>query len=324
MKDHFKLPILQFAALVVYIVLQLVWWAWLIRDLNLEVHDLTLMHLQDSAVLSEAQKAEIDRKLNMRNLMIIGEGFVFLIILFLGIWQILKALRRESRLIRFQNNFLMAVSHELKSPVTAIRLQIETLLRKEHSREKVVDLLDHALEETNRLSSMIDNVLMANRLEQEAFHAEIQQVDIAEECRRCIKLFSKGIYEGRKISLQAEGELRVQTDPVALRSIVENLVENALKYSPAGKPVEIIVVKERGNLLIEVRDYGPGIAAEERTLIFKKFYRSGNEETRKSKGSGLGLYIVANLVRILQGEIKVASHADAGSSFLVRLPTEIR
>jgi two-component system, OmpR family, sensor histidine kinase CiaH len=303
----------QFYLLVVYILLQFLWWAYLIAQLNREVHDLKVELVRaENGSISQDRLDELNKNLYNRWLMIGGEGTVFSFILILGISQTRRSFKREAQLAEQQKNFLMSVTHELKTPVASLRLQIETMMLRKLEKEHQDKILHLALDETERLNALIEKVLLANQLDAKGFPISADQVDLLQLNNWLQQLSHSPWLKEHRFSFQIPQEGIIFTDYLSLQSVIINLLENSCKYSPPGSRVDLQVsLREEGYTLV-VSDNGPGIAPEFQTKIFDKFFRIGSEETRSAKGTGLGLYIVKNLVRYMGGNLQLLSEPGKG------------
>ena len=290
---------LIFYILSVYVVVQFIWWGYHLIELTEEV-------------------TKTDALVSKRIAMILGEGAVFLILLLFGIWQIRRSIRKELKLSERQNNFLLSVTHELKTPLAANKLYIQTVTKRDLSKEQQNDLLKKAIEENTRLERMIDNILNASRLENKALRLEKESFSLTLLIDAVTKRFNT-ITGLSIVKTDFSDDIQFQGDKFMIETILNNLIENALKY--AGKENEIIVYAYKKNNQIQfgVKDLGPGIQKDLKPRIFQKFYRIGNEEVRTQKGSGLGLFIVSELVRMHQGSVSCLDNSPTGSNFQITL-----
>jgi len=152
----------------IYVLLQFVWWAYMLVDLNSEIYNLKLrllLILEMAAPEQQLQKAMLDRKLAHRIWMVLGEGAVFVFILLLGFWAVKKSIAKERSLAELQKNFLLSITHELKSPLAAIKLQLQTLQLRVLPEEKRQQIYHRSLKDTERLQKLVKNLLLVNRLE---------------------------------------------------------------------------------------------------------------------------------------------------------------
>lgn len=305
---------LLFGALTVYILLQFIWWAVLLMRKEDELAQLA-MQVQ---VLGGATDHPMDTSPAMR--MIVGEGFVFLAFLLVVLFLTFRAIRRDLGLARTQRNFLMAVTHELRTPIAAIKLQLQTLARTGLAPEQRETLRTTALTEADRLNMLADKVLLATSAEEGVLALDLKEVDVMAIMRTVIERAGVQIAPRHTLALSGPDHFTAVSDAQALRSIADNLIENAAKYAPEGTRIGIEVVKGREGWRLVVSDEGPGIPTTDQERIFEKFYRGGNEETRKAKGTGLGLYIVQRLTQRLGGAVHVRQGAPHGAIFAASFP----
>lgn len=286
-----------FYLLGIYVVLQFLWWGYHLIDLSQQLH---LTHSSGHS----------------RVLMIVGEGLVFFIILIFGLWKIRASIKKELALSNRQNNFLLSVTHELKTPIAANRLYLQTLLKRSTlSEEKKAEILNSALHENKRLQEMIDNILTATQLDNQALQLNKQDEDIRDLLQTIVAKFT---YHRCDVDVQIDVQRKVSIDRMLVEIMLSNLIENAVKYG-GGNPVLIRVTDLGTGIELMVQDQGEGIPKNQVHQIFDKFYRVGNEETRTQKGTGLGLYIVAELAKIHKGKVTYEPNQPKGSIFKITL-----
>ena len=304
--------LLVFYVLVSYVVLQFCWWFYLLFDLNNQIYDLqfSLSDFYNHGVESEVV---LRKNLIQKHWMILGEGLVFILLLLLGIIQTRKSFRRETLVIRQQKNFLLSVTHELKSPIASVKLYLQTLEKRELDRSKQIDLLQKAIIESNRLDHLVENILVAAQIDNHVLLIQKENANLSEFIRN----FLTECNEKYSITLESEiqNNIFLHFDSIAFRSILVNLFENAVKYSNESPEISLKLWTSSNSVFISISDQGIGIQEDEKLRVFDKFFRSGNEETRQSKGTGLGLYIVKYLVELHQGKISVSSNTPKGSIF---------
>lgn len=314
--------LLQFYLLVIYVLLQFCWWAYMITNLNKEVHDLKLkIELYTSKAGEDFESAQeaLNSKLHKRWLMIAGEGSVFALILGLGIYRTRNTFKKEFELSKQQKNFMLSVTHELKSPIAATRLQIETLIKRQLPEEKQMLMLQQALQETERLDALVEKILLANRIESSAYLIQKQVFDLSALCKHIADHLKLSLLKNHQLNCAIQEKVMFDGDAMAFSSIITNLLDNAAKYAKPQTKIDFILSKEKDSIFLEVKDEGIGITGVDASAVFKKFYRAGNEETRHTKGTGLGLYIVNNLVKMHQGSIKILPNTPKGSIFKIQL-----
>ena len=292
--------VIIFYLLGVYVLLQFGWWGYHLIELT-----------------DELKKAPSET--SKRTVMVLGEGLVFFGILMFGLWKIRSSIRKELHLARNQNNFLLSVTHELKTPLAASKLYLQTLQKHGLAEEKREEIVEKALASNHRLESLIDNILNATRLEHNALIPKKSDLHIRELLDPVLHSFKKH-HSKAKLTVDISEDFIIHSDSFFIHGIVTNLLDNALKYAGEHAVVTIWAGKGHHNFSMEISDNGPGIPDSEKKEVFRKFYRSGNEETRSQKGSGLGLFIVAELVRLLHGSIELSKSPTGGARFHITLP----
>jgi two-component system sensor histidine kinase CiaH len=320
MKYTAKTPWL-FYALVAYIVLQFLWWEVLLTrqtsQLAEEQKNISALHFADKNLLEENFR-QIENKKNHQLWMHVGEGTVFLILVSLGVLKIYNTRKKENELARLQSNFLLSVTHELKSPLASVKLQLQTLQK--HNLEETVKnkLLQKALADNERLLRMIDNVLLASKAENENNVLRLEKINLLETLT---KLVEQTFEENKsRIKIIATKTAIVDADEQFISIIFSNLIENALKYSSTDSMIEINIQSQENNRVVLVKDKGYGISDTEKKNVFKKFYRVGNEETRSAKGTGLGLFITKNLCDLHNIQISISDNKPTGTIFTLQFP----
>ena len=316
--------LLQFYLLVIYVLLQFCWWAYMITNLNKEVHDLKLkIEVYTNKSADEIQVAQqlLNEKLHKRWLMIAGEGTVFALILGLGIYRTRSTFKKEYELSKQQKNFMLSITHELKSPIASARLQIETLLKRQLPLDKQEIVLNQALQETERLDLLVEKILLANRIESSAYFIQKDNFNLSALSHKIINNLKSTLLKNHLVNVMVQSDINMLGDHMAFTSILINLLDNAAKYSPNKSRIDLVLSKDNETITLAVKDEGVGISSQEEKEVFNKFYRSGNEETRNTKGTGLGLYIVKSLIVLHQGQIKISPNKPKGTIFTVQFKT---
>ena len=284
-----------FYILGVYVVLQFIWWGYHLIELSSEIHP------KDSP--------------NKRIIMVIGEGLVFFIILMFGLWKMRASIQKEMKMSKRQNNFLLSVTHELKTPLTSNKLYLQTLLkRKNLDRGQQEDMLIQAISENKRLEDMIENILTATRIDNHRLMLNIEECNLSQEMTQITEKWSKSRIP---IQLSIEANIITKVDLFVIETVLHNLLENSLKYAGINPKIEVYLRKEKNLIIWGVKDNGKGIPANLKGDIFKKFVRIGNEETRAQKGTGLGLYIVKNLLIFHGDTINYLPNKPEGAHFKI-------
>jgi two-component system phosphate regulon sensor histidine kinase PhoR len=316
-------PLVLFYLLVFYILFQFSWWAYLLIDLNKEIYQLKieiLHHVHNNDAIAIREEKELLDALDKKWAMILGEGAVFLSLLIFGIYQTRKTISHEFRLARQQKNFLLSVTHEFKSPLAAVKLNLQTVLKRDLEKEKRTQLLQRALSENERLHLLVENALLAARLDNKSYDMYNEVTDYSIFVQNIFNEYLTRQDGNHHLTCKIQEDIRVKGDTLALHSMINNLLENAEKYSPEGAKVRLELKSSGEEALLSVFDEGSGIPVNERSRIFQKFYRLGNEDTRRTKGTGLGLYIVSTIVDLHRGRINIRNNTPTGSIFEIYLP----
>lgn len=234
---------------------------------------------------------------------------------------------REIREVRRQTSFIDSVTHELKSPLAALKLCLETLGRPDLPEQQHARLRQMMLDDVERLTAFIDRVLAATRLPAERTSTPLQEVALAAVARRCAAAVARRAHQPEDlVRVDVPAELTLVSDELALAAVLENLIDNAVKYS--SPPAEVEVTARSGpreGVVIEVRDRGIGIARADIRRVFERFYRVPDEDVRARRGTGLGLYVVSMLVHSLGGKVEAVSPGPGqGTTMRVTLPRRPR
>ena len=240
-----------------------------------------------------------------------------------GLVLTIRSVSRELELARMQSDFVSTVSHEFKSPLTSIRQLAEMLqadmVPSEDRRRRYYDVL---VEQSERLSMLIDNVLDFARMEEGRREMSRAAVDVKSLVEDIVtEAQHRVLHQGFTVRTELEDSLpSAFLDADAIRQALNNLIDNGVKYSGSSREVVVRSFRENAHIVIAVRDFGIGLAAEEADKVFDRFYRGGGELTRSVKGTGLGLTLVKQIVAAHGGDVEVHSEPGRGSTFSMRLP----
>jgi two-component system sensor histidine kinase CiaH len=302
--------------LLLYIVTALVWWFIALEKQNRQMATYKLSELKmDDPTFQEKYRTILDEK-KRKTAQYIGEGSIFLIVILFASIFVYQAVRRQIRLQHQQENFMMAITHELKTPIAVAKLNLETLLKYQLNEEKKQKMLQATLQEINRLNTLASNILVSSQLEGGRYRISKEELDFSDLVKTAVNDF-KNRFPDRRWLCDIEPELDINGDPLLLQILVNNLIENAIKYSPKEGAIECRLHRKNKTILFQVIDQGAGIPDDEKKRIFEKFYRIGNETTRTTKGTGLGLYLCKKIVEDHGGNIRVADNLNGGSNFMV-------
>lgn len=232
-----------------------------------------------------------------------------------GVFGVFYSVNSIYNLNKQQNNFLLSVTHEFKTPIAAMKLMLQTIQRRDLSKEKQAELLENAIANADRLNELTENMLTAMQIENKKYIYQWDEFSLSDMMERIVHHYSLT----STVYAEIEPDVFIPGDRFVLRISLNNIVENALKYSNY-EPIWINMKREGQSVEITVADNGRGIPLSERSRIFKRFYRIQDEETRETKGTGLGLYIVKQTIKKHGGSIKIIDNVPQGTIVHVSLP----
>lgn len=282
-------PLTIFYILVFYVMAQLLWWASIMVRLE-----------------------------PMRRGMVFGEGFVFISLMGFGAYNLHRAINKEKKINAQQKNFLLSVTHELKSPLASIKLYLQTILKRDLDKAQQQNFISKSLLDIERLADLVENMLLATRIENKSYSFPKEPFNLSNLVDKIVARLQIHVCDAEALMTDIEPNISIKGDDFALSSVITNLVENAVKYSESCMPIHVSLKRNNlGKTIFTVADLGIGISDEEKPKIFDKFYRVGNEDTRKTKGTGLGLFIVKQVLDHHQATIKVKNNLPKGTVFEV-------
>jgi len=235
--------------------------------------------------------------------------------------QAIKILSQDLKHVREERSeFLASISHELRTPLTYIKGYADVARRKDIDDIERNRYLTIIFEESEKLTGMIKDLFDLAKLDQHAFVIHLTQVDL---CPFLSAIYQKVLpafqEKGIRLTMNGEEDVQVMIDPVRFEQVLFNLLDNAMKYSEPNTETSLLVKREKGGVLLEIRDQGYGIPEEDLPFIFERFYRVEKSRSRGSGGAGMGLSIVRELVEAHEGTIKVKSEQGKGTSFFIWL-----
>ncbi|MDA8692694.1 HAMP domain-containing histidine kinase [Saprospiraceae bacterium] len=302
-----------------YMLTAFAWWAILLNKKNEENYHLKnrILHVDKSY---SVQDIEIEYQTQKK--MIIGEGLVFGISLLFGLFLINKAFWTEIKANKTRSNFLLSVTHELKTPIASLNLINKTLATKNLSADKNKTLLKAASEEGRRIESLVNNILTAAQIEQ-SYTYNLEATDLSELIRNYIRR-TYILNDIHRVRHDLGEQVIADVDPEAFASLLNNLLDNAIKYTPDESQIDVLLKHSSNQVTLQVIDKGIGITDIEKKQVLQKFYRVGNEDTRESKGTGLGLFIVKQIVGAHKGSLKIQDNIPKGTIIEIILPKKKR
>ncbi len=259
----------------------------------------------------------------------LGDGSDEFVTFAIDISEQMQTRKKIEEAVKVRDEFLSIASHELKTPITSLRLQIQMTLRtlnKEKAKHNLPERLTQVLESSDlqigRLVRLVDDLLDVARVNAGRMTFNYEFLDLSEEIRQIIERFQEQLdLANIKLTYHSEGPVEGYWDRIRIAQVFDNLISNAIKYG-GKKPIDVYIRKQDGKAYVQVQDSGMGISVENQDKIFGRFERVISDEN--ISGLGLGLYIVKNIVTAHRGEIRVESAVNHGAKFIVELPLDAR
>ncbi len=273
-------------------------------------------------ILALLQNAELSSKVGA-NTWLLTTGIISISIIIVAIFTLTIFLIREILEGRRQTRFVDSVTHELKSPLASLRLCVQTLSRRRLPLEDQEKLQRMMLDDIDRLSFFIDDILEASRLSNSPKNRIVSAFSLQDLIQSCMRrTIARHQLEENCIKIDISDDVFVETDKTAIEMVLRNLLDNAVKYSkdPVDVSVQVLIDPKNNEIFISVSDKGIGIPSNQLKRIFERFYRLPNEAVRERSGAGIGLYVAAQIIRNLGGILKAESAGDGqGSTFSFQL-----
>ncbi len=311
--------IIIYWVLLLYIIAALVWWYVALSRQNEQMTAYKIQELQTTDIRYREQYKKIMNENKRKSAQYFGEGAIFFLLISAGAIFLFRAVKNQLKITTQQQNFMMAITHELKTPIAVTKLNLETLQKRKLETSQQEKLINNTLQEANRMNALCNNLLLSSQMESAAYQKVSEQIYINKLLGDCIRDFSVR-YPSRNIVFTPNDEITITGDVFLLQMAFNNLIENALKYSPKDSAIKVVLANKENHCQIGITDEGNGIPDEDKLKIFEKFYRIGSDATQKSKGTGLGLFLVKRIVDAHKGVVYVKDNQPKGSIFSIQLP----
>jgi two-component system, OmpR family, sensor histidine kinase CiaH len=308
--------------LLAYILAALIWWFIALTRQNQQMTKYEMEQLQPANKNYQVEFDKIRSLEKRKTAQYIGEGVTFFLLIIAGAVFVFRAVRRELRISEQQQNFMIAITHELKTPISVAKLNLETMQKRKLDEHQQKRLIQTTLEETNRLNALCNNMLLSSQIEAGGYRLTNEETNISELIGNCVQDFITR-YPHQKIDAGIAPNIFINGDRLLLQMLANNLIDNAIKYGAKELPVTVLLSEVNDKISLQVKDRGKGIVAEERNKIFNKFYRVGNLATKAAKGTGLGLYLCRNIAKQHNANISVTDNNPSGAIFTVTLNSSI-
>lgn len=300
-----------------YAVAALLWWFVALTSQNSIMTSLKISDLKKDDYQYEQKRDLILALKDRKNTQYIGEGLTFLAVIMIGAVFVYRYTRKQFLLTQQQNNFMMAVTHELKTPIAVAKLNLQTIQQRQLQAQVQQTLISDTLDEVDRLQNLAGNILLAAQFESNNYRCNTTSIDVNELVTHQIAHYKKRYPSFTLNSSVPQHTVAIKGELLLIQMLVSNLIENAIKYSQQIKQVDIELHTQNQNIILCVKDYGAGILPLEKKKIFTKFYRSGNESIRNTKGTGLGLYLCKKIAEYHQATIEVSDNHPQGAIFTI-------
>lgn len=304
--------------LLAYIIAALIWWFIALSRQNDQMSQYRVRDLHQTDVNYTADKMRIEKEKKIKTAQYIGEGTTFLLLILAGAIFVFRAVRRELKSGADQQNFMIAITHELKTPIAVTKLNLETMQKRKLDESQQQRLLYNTIQETDRLDTLCNNLLLSSQIEAGGYRKTNEEINFSDIVEGSVNDFKRR-FPARKINADIQDNVFVTGDAFLFKIAVNNLVENAIKYSGKDAPVDVTLSRRNNRADLHVIDEGPGIPDTEKKKVLQKFYRTGNEATKRAKGTGLGLYLSARIAASHDGNITIFDNPKGGSIFAFSL-----
>lgn len=307
--------------LLAYILSALIWWYIALNRQNRMMSELKMSEIALNEPNKEKKWEAIREAEARKKAQYLGEGAIFMLLIGAGAIILFRAVNNQLKLSRQQQHFMMAITHELKTPIAVSKLNLETLQKRKLDEQQQQKLIGSALQEANRMNDLCSNLLLSSQMEGDGYVVTKEKTNMGLLLQKCVHDFQIRFPE-RNIIYIAKEDPYVVVDSFLMQMALNNLIDNAIKYSPKEGKIEITLKQQEQEIVeITVKDQGPGIAVEDRNKVFEKFFRSGSEANKKAKGTGLGLFLVQRIIHAHQGKVYVTNNEPKGSQFVIHMKT---
>ncbi len=306
-----------FYLLLIYIVAALVWWFISLMQQSNQMTNYKLLEQKadDPAYLNKIE--EIEKEKRRTSAKYIGEGVVFFSLILVGAFFVHRAMRKEIKFAKQQHNFMMAVTHELKTPIAIAKLNLETIQKHKLPEEKQQKITTMTLQEINRLDTLASNILVSAQMEESAFRSTKEEIDFSGLAQKCAESF-RTRFPVKEWFIDIAKDISIAGDPLLLQILINNLLDNAVKYTNREGKIYFSLYHKKNIVALNVADNGIGIADNEKPKIFDRFYRIGDEAVRSTKGTGLGLYLCKKIAVAHNAKILVTDNVPTGTNFSIQ------
>jgi len=317
-----KTALYIFIFLVCFAVAMATWWVILMAKLVSQTVDVATLLGASQEFINQLEEERIARQI-----MLGMEGTVFLMSVLLGVWLIYRSLVKAEQFTHRQQNFLMSVTHELKTPLASIKLYLESIESEKIPAEKKTAIIPRMKQDVYRLECLIGYIIDAARFEKHDYKIKHETINLSQLIDNIIDSFEQAATTiPLSVKSDIKPDLHIRGDTIALSRAIGAILENMNKYHDGHKIEVAVHMREAGdkNIVLSLADAGIGLEKSDLKKIFERFYRVGNELTRSTAGTGLGLYLCYEIIKMHGGEINAKSDGSGkGAEFVITLPCEV-
>lgn len=300
--------------LLAYILSALIFWFIALNNQNKEInyYKIQMIDVNDIHHSQKTKKLEIEKK--NKTTQYIGEGITFLLLIVAGAVFVFRIINRQFVQSKKQYNFMMAITHELKTPIAVTKLNLETMQLRKLEYEQQQKLIRSTIQEANRLNALCNNMLLLSQIDTGGYTLTNEKFDLSTLANDCAEDFMAR-FPHRNIEVSAEEDILITGDKLLLQLAINNLLDNAIKYSGKGDVIKIKVFLKNKKITLQVIDEGGGIPKGDKENIFEKYFRGAQMQT---KGTGLGLYLTKEIVKQHRGDIYMTNNNPRGCIFEIQ------
>lgn len=303
--------------LLAYTIAALVFWFISLNEQNAHMTSFKMKDLKKDNAGYYENLSKIQNENKRKTAQYVGEGIAFFLVILIGAIFIFRSVRRQLKQSLQQQNFMMAITHELKTPIAVAQLNLETLIKRKLDEHQQQRLIKNTLQETVRLNALCNNMLLSSQIDAGGYRMTYEELNLSELVEKSAYDFESR-YPQKPFIHKIQTDVFVRGDELLLQMAVNNLIDNAIKYSPKTSPV-IVTLEQEAGIFLTIEDEGCGISESDKKKVFDKFYRAGNLATKTSKGTGLGLYLTFKVIKAHHGTIVINDRLPCGTTLSIHL-----
>lgn len=300
---------------ITYLIIAIIWWGLLLY------RETTISYNLKLSLAEEVEFADINEAYSKDKMKIFGEGLFLGFSVLAGIYIIYRSANREILHMKQQGDFLLSVSHELKSPIAAMKLALQTLVRPDLPPETSIKITHSAIKDADRLEQLVQNILLSASLNEKKLELFLESTDISEMMAKMVHEFESKS-KAKTIIFRSDCEgIKCQIDRSMIQQATINILQNAMKYAEPETPIYFLVKANKNMVEIEIKNIGPLIKPEDKNKVFERFYRGNQSAIRTKEGAGIGLYISKEIISAHHGNIRINSNEkERSTSFIIEIP----